>query len=315
MSFLKKLLNSTVHHKLSIPIATILLIMVANYSTYTFYKKSPEEIHVLRLAPAGGGIAAWSDAVVETLTQNGYPTKLIALNSYKEGQAWQSANPDKPTVFVSFSDNAVFDKHFPNHPAASHLNVNETNLITIVGKWWNFICGKSGQNDTIEALRTSPGAKIGVWNFPVALAAAQAHMQAIGANVQIVGFASGRDQLQAFVSGDVDYLIMSSEGLAHSVANISCFATSAPTQIAKEKMQRVAYETLTSDLPFNGYGLWPILVGENVDTQALRTVFHKNPSPTYTKLQSSFIPNTDPLEVQLQDLAKIGEDLKANFNP
>lgn len=271
-----------------------------------------EVIHVLRLAPAGGGLGNWSDAVVQTLQDNGYKAKLVGLNSYQAGRVWLDANSSKAAVYVTFSDNAVFDKLYPDHPASAKLIVDETSLITIIGKWWNFICGHDGKTDTLTALTTGEGEKVGVRSFPTSLEAAKAHMKAIGSSVSVIGFASGKDQMQAFVSGDLDYIIMSTESLARGLPNTTCFATSAPTTLAKEHMPtRVAYESVNPNVPFNGFGLWPVLVGANVDNQALHEVFTQRPGELYQKLRSSFIPETNSITNQLLVLDAIGDDLKA----
>lgn len=277
---------------------------------------SAKEIHVLRMAPAGGGGALWTDALYETLKNNGYSPKLVAMNSCKEAANWIKANPTKAAVYLTFSDYAIMDMANPNHPAACGLTLDESTLVTIVGRWWNFICGHADQNPSIEALRTNPEAKAGVWNYPISLNVAKTHLASVGYTGKVIGFASGKQLMLAFTSKDLDYIILSSENLARSLTNAKCFATSAAPADAQRYMKdRVSYASHATLPQYVGYGLWPYIAGVNIDAPALRTIFADNPGELYTKLASNLVIETAPIDVQLADLRRVAEQLKSSVTP
>lgn len=275
----------------------------------TFNVVQAKEINVLRLAPAGGGVAMWTDAVADTLEKNGYKTTTHTFKSCREGYNWFKNNSDKPIIYTSMSDYAILDMINPNHPAACGFETNEQTLVGINGRWWNFICGHKGENDSIKALQTSKDNRIGVWNYPITLNVAKGHMKALGVDGKVIGFASGRELMQAFVSKDIDYIIISTENMAKSLENASCFATAANTENAAKYMtDRVPYDSV-ADIPFNDFGLWFFTGAQNVDIEKLREVFKNNPSEMYTKVRGNLIPETKSINEQLSDLRNVAKGL------
>lgn len=278
-------------------------------SLLTINVVSANEINVLRLAPAGGGVAMWTDAITDTLNKNGYKTKVHAFKSCREGFNWFKNHSNEPIIYTSMSDYAILDMINPDHPAACGFETNEDTLVTINGRWWNFICGHKDSNDSIQALQSSKNNRIGVWNFPVTHNVAKAHMESLGVDGKVIGFASGRELMQAFVSKDIDYIILSTENMAKSLDNANCFATAAnTTNTSKYMSDRVSYDSVT-DIPFNDFGLWFLTGAQNVDIEKIREIFKNNPSDMFIKVRGNLIPETKSITEQLNDLESVAKNL------
>lgn len=290
-------------------IASVLLVL--GVVGYAHAQTSPSKtVNVLRAGPVGAGVSLWSEAIADTLRNNGYVVNTIGFANCKESSQWIKNHPDDPYVYMTFSDYSILDDIKPEHPAACGQTMQPDQLITIIGRWWNFICGRTGVNDSLEALVRTDGAKIGVWNYPVSHAVATAHMRTLGSNGHVIGFASGKTMMTAFNTGDIDYIIMSSENLARSLNDANCFATAATSEDAAQYMPgRVSYDT-REDVPFIGFGLWPMVVGDNVDIAAMREMFQTSPSASFKELQANFIADNSPVEDQLADLKAISSQLQ-----
>lgn len=270
-----------------------------------------EPINVLRGGPVGAGVGLWAEAVADTLQKNGREAQIVGLQDCRQVSKWIQTNPGKPYAFMTYSDYALLDELKPDHPAACGYKVDASNLVTIAGRWWHFICGKKNENDSLTYLRTNDGLKIGVWNHPVGYTVLQQQMKKLGTSAKVIGFASGKQMLTAFNTGDIDYIVLSSENLVGSLKNPSCFATAADTFTAKAHMpDRVSYDQIEK-MPFLNYGLWPMIAaGGGVDVELLRAEFATRPSKTYKDLVSYLVPETKPVKQQLADLNETALRLK-----
>lgn len=268
------------------------------------------EINVLRGAKPGAGTAAWTDAVNQTLIENGFKTNLMGFNTCQDAAKWVEANPDKPYISVAFSDNLLLGMVDSDNPAACNLPVTNSSLVAITGTWYHFICGQ-GEYD-LEYLVSDKPKKIGSWNHPVQFKIVQDQMQDIGAtNGNIIGYAAGKDLMQAFVSKDIDYIVLSSENLAKSLPNVECIAASMPTELANS-FGRVAYEELNPNVRHNHSGLFPVIVGEHIDMDKVRPLFaaHALKNEQLNALMSVLLPVDMPIEDQVKDLEQRANNLK-----
>lgn len=260
-------------------------------------------VNVLRLAPPGAGTAAWAEAISQTLTENGYKTNILGFKNCQEGAKWLKDNPNEPVVAMNFSDPFLLNIAEPNNPAGCSFPINEKSLVAVAGKWFHFICGHADAGG-LKGLLASDGAKVGSWNSPVQMKIVQDQLTDIGVkNFKVIGYAAGKDQLQAFVSGDTQYIILSSESLAKGLPNATCFATSAEPAIAAG-MNRTSYSELNPKVRHQDSGLWPIIVGYNVDIKNVRDIL--GPSGNHGVLQQSlsknYIPVFDSIDTQLRDI-------------
>lgn len=230
------------------------------------------EVTVLRLSAPGAMNGAWTDAMVQTLNENGYSTKVVGFSGCKEGAKWLADNPKEPVVTMNFSDPFLLNMAQPNHPAACNFPVNKDTLVAVPGKYFHFICGHADKGD-VQGLLQSNGAKIGSWNSPVQMQITKDQMTDIGVkNFKVIGYAAGKDMMQAFVSGDIDYVILSTENFAASLPNASCFATSAEPRFAAQ-MHRTSYVDINKNVRHVNSGLWPIIVSYNTDIDKMRGIF------------------------------------------
>lgn len=269
-------------------------------------------ITVLRVAPPGASTAMWADAVKQTLELNGYKTNLVGLTNCQEGAKWIDTHPDDPVIVSQISDPFLLGMIQPSNPAACNMNVNTASLVAIEGKWFHFMCGHTGKGADIMSLIHSNGAKIGSWNSPIQIHITSDQMTDIGVkNFKVIGYSAGKDMLQAFASGDIDYLVLTSEVLAQSLPNATCFATSAPHKYAAQ-VGRVSYNDINKNTRHEGSGLWPIIVAYHTNMTPLRTMFAPGGkhSELLNKLSAPCIPVTDPISVQVQDLHNRAEEIK-----
>lgn len=269
---------------------------------------SADTTYVLRGAKAGAGVAAWNDAVAATLNDKGMKTEVLGFNDCNGVSNWLKKNPEKQAISMVFSDLVLLNMIEPDNAAACDIPVNNDTLVGIAGKWNHFICGKEGT--TLETLLQDTPKKIGSWNSPVQMKIVQEQMEDIGVkNFSLVGYASGRVQLQSFVSGDTDYVILSSEQLIPTGA--SCFATSGNAEFA-QATNRTSYSTINENVRHKESGLWPLILGFNIDMEKVRPLFASGAlkNEQLTALTANLMPVNDSIEEQVKDLNTRAENLK-----
>jgi len=291
-------------------LALVFIVFMACLFTSFSVDAKNQDIYVLRFAPPGGNIAVWTDAIIDTLKDNGYNPILVPFKNCKEGFKWFQNHKTYPSVFWGQSDAAVLNDIAPNNPAVCGFPVNQDTLVTIISKWWSFICGHKGINDSFKAMhRGTP--KIAIYNHPVKIGVLKAQMKAMGVKADVITFAHPKDQLQAFVSGDVDYIVLNNENLAKSMPNTDCFGTTASVTDAKRYQPGQISFATQGDVPFIGYGNWALIQAENVDMKRMRDIFAHHQSPMMKKLVSAMRPVSEPITQQLADIKAISTKLKA----
>lgn len=269
------------------------------------------EINVLRGGKPGAGVAQWTDAITSTLKDNKIKVNELGFNSCQDAARWIKNNPGKPYITAVYSDNLILNMAEPNNPAGCNIPVTPDNLVSIMGKWYHFICGPAGK-DTIEYLQSNKPKKIGSANLPVQVKVIEQQMTDIGAkNFKVISYASGKAQIQALVSGDTDYTVFSSENLIPQMEGTNCFATSAPTEIAVT-FDRISYESINPNVSFNHSGLWPVILSGNTDLSKIRPLFapYALKNQQLNTLMSLLIPVEDSIEDQINDLQQRANGLK-----
>ena len=269
-----------------------------------------KEINILRFAPPGGNVAVWTDAIIDTLEKNGYKSTLISFKNCKEGFKWTQEHPNEPSIFWGQSQAAILDNLDPENPATCGFPVNEENLVTIISKWWTFICGHKDVNDNFDVLMNKHS-NIAIYNHPISVSVFKAQMKALDVKANILTFTKPKDQLQAFISGDADYIVLNNENLAKSVSQASCFGTTASPEDAKlYQTGRISYSE-KGDVPFIGYGNWPLIQAKNVDIVKMRNIFTFHQSDMMKSLISTMRPVTTSVENQLKEINEMTKQLKA----
>jgi len=286
-------------------------LILAFVSGMAFANYNPSSINVVRMAPVGANGALWVEAISQTLMANGYKVNPVNYNNCKDAYNWFKNHDKEPTVIATFSDYAIINKVDPHSKATCNFPVNKDTLITIIGKWWNFICGHKGVSDNFQYLRSSDKLKAGVWNFPISYNVAKIQLAQMGFKGRVVGFASGKAMLMAFSARDIDYIVMSSENMAKSLPSAHCFATSASIQDKDKYMpKRIAYSEVNKNISFDGYGLWPFVAGYNVDNEKIRNVLKDHPGALYKKMQGNLVPDNEPVSEQIKQFDDVANTLK-----
>lgn len=288
------------------------LTLLAALVAFSTSQALARDITVVRTAPPGGGTSSWNDAITQTLNAHGYSAKILGFKTCSEAATWVKANPKEPIIVMGFSDSFILNIADPKNPAGCDLPVNTNSLVGIVGKWYHFICGHTGKGASTEELLASRGVKIGSWNSPVQMKITSQQLTDIGVkDYKLIGYASGKDQLQAFASQDIDYIVLSSETMAASLPEATCFATSAPQSIAAP-MNRDSYQQLNANVRNPGSGLWPMILAYNTPINDLRKVFssESKKSELFDKMASGFLPVTSSIEQQVSELNAIAREVK-----
>lgn len=270
--------------------------------------KESKNITVLRLSPPGGGTAIWTDGITQTLQSAGYNATIKPFKTCQEGAEWYSKNPNEPIVALVFSDFIIQNLADSTHPAGCKFPVTEKSLVGIVGKWYHFICSKPEYG--LEYLLSDQPKFIGSWNGTIQMKVIQDQMTDIGVkNFKVVGYASGKTQIQSLMSNDTQYTVLSSEAMVKGL-NLTCFATSAPIDIAKG-INRVSYSELNPNVRHAGSGLWPLIVGYNVDTTAIREILfdESKQSDVLKAMVAPLLPVTESIEQQVKELEERAKNL------
>jgi hypothetical protein len=270
------------------------------------------EVTVLRLSAPGAGNAAWTEAIVQTLNDNGYSTNVVGFKNCQEGAKWLKDNPKEPVVAMNFSDPFLLNIVQPSNPASCNFPINKESLVAVSGKWFHFICGHTDKGGNLPALLNSSGAKIGSWNSPVQVKITEDQMTDIGVkNFKVISYAAGKDMMQAFVSGDIDYIILSTENFAAGLPNASCFATSAEPKYAAQ-MHRTSYSEINKNVRHQNSGLWPVIVSYNTDIAPLRKIFAPSGKhgPLLEAITKPYIQVDAPIDDQLRDLNVRAQEIK-----
>lgn len=253
-----------------------------------------QNLTVIRIGAPGANSDLYSTAMSAQLADRGWKTELIGFQDCKGAEHWVKNNPNKPVMYMTWSDDFVLPIIDSTHARACPLlAVNQATLVTPITKSYHMICSKD-PSYTLDRLLTSEPAKIGIWNHPVQMQVLRDIVSDLKLSHRIVGFARGADLMQAVVSNDVNYIVVSSENLIRNIGG-QCVLTTAPKSIAvgmsdfKTGNRQTSIESLAPKLTRLGTGLIPVYVAYNTDMQKLRNdvALILNTSPEYKNIWSS----------------------------
>lgn len=274
-----------------------------------------KDINIVRMAPPGGASSLWVDAMSETLRNNGYDVSIIGTGTCKEALQWITDNPGKPSIMFNFSYQIAIGMHDPNNLAGCPAPITVDSLVGIMGKWYHFLCGNEGKN-SVQSLVESRGAKIASMNDPIQNKILEDQLTDIGArDFRIIKYASGKDMIQAYVSGDTDYIVYSTESRAEDFPG-SCFITTAPKEVAVtmkngDTIGRATYTDINPNARHAGMGLWPVVVSYNTDIDEIRRMLQASDKNSLLgKILRTYQPVTSSIEQQIEELRKTSQILK-----
>lgn len=260
---------------------------------FTLNLSLASELTVLRIGAPGGNSEIYTAAMSSRLNEKGWNTSIVGFADCKGAEQWVKNNPTKPVMFIHWSDDFILPIVDPNHPrSCAGLTVSETTLVTPITQSYHMICSK--HETSAEKFLTKSNVKVGIWNHPIQTQVLKDLLSDLKLDHKVVGFARGADLMQAAVSGDVDYIVLSSENLVRNIQG-QCFITTAPLNKAKlmsdfrTNKTQVSIESLSKKLTRVGTGLSPVYVAYNVDMTQLRNnvVEILSNSPEYVNLWTS----------------------------
>lgn len=231
---------------------------------------------VIRIGAPGANTDLFTSVMSAHLAKQGWDTTVIGFPDCKGAEDWVVKNPTAPVMFTTWSDDFVLPQVDPSHPRnCPGLYVSEETLVTIIAESNHMIC--SIVDSSPDGFLAHNNAKVGIWNHPVQMSVARDLLKDLGVNHRLVAFARGADMMQALVSKDIDYVILSSENMARN-SNANCFITTAPTNVAAKQptikdpsVTLVSTESLAPSLTRIDTGLWPVYIAHNVaDMKKLR---------------------------------------------
>lgn len=235
------------------------------------------DLTVIRIGAPGGNTDLYSSFMSNKLQDRGWNTEVIGFPDCKGAEQWIKNNPKKPVIYTIWSDDFVLPKVNSSHPrSCPGLTVNKDSLVTIITEGNHMICAIKDRS--VEDFLKHKDAKVGIWNHPVQMSVAKDLLVDLDlSDTRLVGFARGADLMQALLSSDIDYMIISSENLARRIG-ANCFITTAPVEKAKtlptikdDLVSLVSVESISDSLTRVDTGLWPLYISYNTDIDQLRT--------------------------------------------
>lgn len=268
----------------------ITLLLFSLISTFTF---ASNPVTFLQIGAPGANSELYSNLMSSRLSDKGWDTSLLNFPDCKGAEEWVKRNPQKPVIFMTWSDDFVLPMIQPeNARSCPALTISEKTLVTVINKSHHMVCSR-GDLGLTEFMSSKP-AKVGIWNHPVQTQVAKDLIKDLKLEHKIVGFARGADLMQALVSSDVDYIVVSSENLIRGIGG-QCFLTTASPALAKTmsnlktNQMQTSVQSLGFKLSRSGTGLIPLYVSYNTDIARLRVDIADilNTSPEYNKLWTS----------------------------
>lgn len=268
----------------------ITILLFSLISSFTF---AADRLTFLQIGAPGANSELYSNLMSSRLSERGWDTSLLNFLDCKGAEEWIKKNPQKPVIFMTWSDDFVLPITQPENPrSCPALTISEKTLVTVINKSHHMFCSR-GDLGLTEFMSSKP-TKVGIWSHPVQTLVAKDLIKDLKLEHKIVGFAKGADLLQALVSGDVDYIVVSSENLIRNIGG-QCFLTTASPVLAKtmSNLKTTQAQTSVESLGFKlsrlGTGLIPLYVSYNTNIAALRIdiVDILNTSPEYSKLYTS----------------------------
>lgn len=280
----------------------------------TSHSAPDKEITVLRLTIPSSPVTFITDAVSETLKDNGYKVNYEGFSSCAAGYSWQKSHPTEKSIFILYENYVLPNLIDPNNTLGCYFTINEQTLVTTIGRWWWYVCGHMGTNPTIGKFITERNKTISVWGYPIVVNSFKKIFAAMGAHLKIVGTPSGGDAIELFNTGDVDYYLGVTKSTLARLKGAECFATTANKKETEKYFPGyVSFQSVNANVPFKGLGMDPKIIAVNVDEKemkSLRKIFKNNPSSTYIKIRDSYAPEERTIKEQVQDLQTQADNLK-----
>lgn len=250
-------------------------IFVALFAAMAMNTGMAQDITVMRIGAPGANSDFYATVVGTHLQNRGWKTKTVSFLDCKGAEKWVRDNPREPVIYVTWADDFVLPSIDPNHPrSCPGLTLDQDSLVTPIVKSYHMVCSRNPV--TAQTFLQHRDAKIGSWNHPVQMRIVRDALKDLDlSQTKLISFARGADMLQALVSGDIDYMVVSSENLVRNIGG-QCFLTMAPRAQASRMSDfrtsgtQTSIESLVERPTWVGTGLIPLYVAYNVDIDRLR---------------------------------------------
>jgi hypothetical protein len=196
---------------------------------------SAEKIYLAHTAGPGGTKQAQIQALQEKLEAAGHTIEVVNTNSCRSAENWIKRNPGKPVITSHSIEDAAYGKNFPGTEHSCDIPLTRESLIAVASTAYLNVCSMDSVTAGLEKFKRG-GNKIAVTYFPYGIN----EYLATGLvknlkleNTRVVKYPDGAKTIQALVSRDVDFVLMSSAHLVTKSGG-NCFMTLAPRNQARD---------------------------------------------------------------------------------
>lgn len=231
-----------------------------------------EKIYLPHTAGPGGSKQAQIQALQEKLEGAGYQVEIVNTNSCRSAESWIKKNSDKPFITSHSIEDAAYSKNFPDTEQSCGIPMTRESLVAVASTAYLNVCSMEDSKTALEKFKKG-GNKIAVTYFPYGvneyLATGLIKNLKID-NTKVIKYPNGSKTIQALVSRDVDFVIMSSAHLVKKSGG-TCFLTTAPRDQVRDP-RVISLEELSPNNAWVGKSHTFTFVGSNINKKEIQKV-------------------------------------------
>jgi hypothetical protein len=245
--------------------ATVLCVMMSTTAW-------AEKIYLVHSAAPGGSKQAQIQALRDQMESAGRSVEVVNTNSCRTAENWLRSNPNKPAITVHSLEDVAYNRINPGTDQSCDIPFSPQSLIAVATTAYMNVCSMHDHTTALAKLRQG-GNRIGVTFFPFGINEylAQGLVRNLSIpDTRIVKYRNGAEVLQALVSRDIDFVMMSSAHLVTKSGG-TCFLSTAPKKhILDPKVTSI--ETLDPNNAWIGKSHTFTYVGFNIDMSDVRKI-------------------------------------------
>jgi hypothetical protein len=233
---------------------------------------SAEKIYLAHTAGPGGTKQAQMQALQEKLESSGYQVEVVNTNSCRSAENWIKRNPGKPVITSHSIEDAAYVKNFPGTEHSCNIPLTRESLIAVASTAYLNVCSMDNAAAGLKKFKRG-GNKIAVTYFPYGvneyLATGLVKNLKID-HTKVIKYPNGSKTIQALVSGDVNFVIMSSAHLVTKSGG-TCFLTTAPRDQLRDSGV-IALEEISPKNAWIGKSHTFTFVGLNINKKEIQKI-------------------------------------------
>lgn len=231
-----------------------------------------DTVYLVHSAAPGGSKQAQIQALKEQMESQGRAVEVVNTNSCRTAENWLKANPGKSAITVHSLEDVAYNRINPGTEQSCDIPFTRESLIAVASTAYMNVCGMDDPTASLNKLRQG-GSRIGVTFFPFGINEYLAEGLVRNLSIpytKIVKYRNGSAVLQALISRDIEFVMMSS---AHLVAKSGgrCFLSTAPKNRIKDP-EVVSLESLDPKNLWIGKSHTFTYVGFNVPKNDMRKI-------------------------------------------